>query len=58
MAMGKAKRKQLAKLTVSQELRELNLAYKEDVRKYQGSEIPVHVIYEHRANRLQAVSTI
>jgi hypothetical protein len=40
-------------LTVSQELRELNLAYKENVRKYRGSEIPVHVIYEHRAARLE-----
>jgi hypothetical protein len=56
--MGKAKRAKLAKLTVSQELRELNLAYKEAVRKYQGGEIPVHVLYEHRAIRLQAVSTI
>jgi hypothetical protein len=53
--MGKAKRAKLTKLTVSQELRELNLAYKEDVRKYQGSEIPVHVLLEHRAARLEGL---
>lgn len=54
MAMGKAKRKQLAKLTACQDCRELAIAFKQDVQRYQG-EIPVHVLLEHRAARLEGL---
>jgi len=52
--MGKKKRALLSRLTVSQEMRELSLAYKQDVKRY-GSEIPVHVLWDHRAARLEGI---
>ena len=52
--MGKAKRKQLARLTACQECRELNLAFKASVKEYRG-DIPAHVLYEHRAARLEGI---
>jgi len=52
--MGKKKRELLSRLTVSQEMRELNLAFKQDVKRY-GGDIPVHVLFEHRAMRLEGI---
>ena len=53
-SMGKKKRALLSRLTVSQEMRELSLAYKQDVKRYHG-DIPVHVLFEHRAARLEGI---
>ena len=54
IVMGKKKRALLSRLTVSQEMRELSLAYKQDVKRYHG-DIPVHVLFEHRAMRLEGI---
>ena len=52
--MGKKKRALLSRLTVSQEMRELAIAFKQDVKRYHG-DIPVHVLWEHRGVRLEGI---
>jgi hypothetical protein len=54
MAMGKKKRALLSRLTACQECRELAIAFKSSVREYRG-DIPAHILYEHRAARLEGV---
>jgi len=53
--MGKKKRALLSRLTVSQEMRELAIAFKQDVKRYHG-DIPVHVLWEHRGVRLEGMT--
>jgi len=52
--MGKKKRALLSRLTVSQEMRELAITYRQNVEEYHG-DIPVHILWEQRAMRLEGI---